>query len=64
VYAILADAPHEVLEKLRDRMVVAEATADPERARATWGLLPDHQAMAGNLADAPPPTQGEDVVRR
>lgn len=64
VYAILAEAPHEVLERLRDRMVVAEATADPERARATWGLLPDHVAMAGSLTDQPAPLQGEDAGRR
>ena len=64
VYAILAEAPHGVLERLRDRMVVAEATADPERARETWGLLPDHQAMAGTLADAPPPHQGDVSARR
>ena len=64
VYATLAEAPHEVLERLRDRMVVAEATADPVRARETWGLLPDHVAMAGSVTEQAPPTQGEAVTAR
>jgi hypothetical protein len=32
-----------VLEKLNDQLVIAAVQADPEGARATWGLLPEHQ---------------------
>jgi hypothetical protein len=49
VYAILAEAPGERLEKLLDHFTMMEAVIDPERARATWGLLPEHTARAGAL---------------
>lgn len=49
VYAAFADAPHDVLDKLNREMVVKSAMIDPEEARATWGTLPEHRAMAGNL---------------
>lgn len=43
VYASLVTAPHDVLVKLEDSLVVNAALADPEGARETWGLLPEHQ---------------------
>jgi hypothetical protein len=49
VYAAYADAPHEVLVKLNKQMVIKEAMIDPEEARKTWGVRPEHVAMAGNL---------------
>jgi hypothetical protein len=49
VWAILAEAPGDRLEKLLDQFVTLEAMIDPERARATWGLLPEHTAKARAL---------------
>jgi hypothetical protein len=49
LYVILTEIPHEVLTKLRDGLVTAEAIADPQRARETWGLTADHQAMSAGL---------------
>jgi hypothetical protein len=49
VYAAWADAPHEVLQKAMQHFVVAEARLDPERARDTWGLQPEHQALSKGL---------------
>lgn len=43
VYASLVTAPTDVLVKLEDSLVVNAALADPEGARETWGLLPEHQ---------------------
>lgn len=43
VYASLVSAPHDVLVKLEDQLVVNAALADPVGARETWGLLPEHQ---------------------
>jgi hypothetical protein len=43
VYASVATAPHDVLEKLEDQLVINAALADPVGARETWGLLPEHQ---------------------
>lgn len=60
IYVILTELPHETLVKLRDGMTTAEALIDPVRARETWGMLPDHQAMSGGL-EAPAPTQGAQV---
>jgi hypothetical protein len=37
------NAPSDVLEKLEDHLVINAALADPEGARETWGLLPEHQ---------------------
>ena len=53
VYAAYADAPHEVLGKLNKQMVIKGAMIDPEEARKTWGLAPEHVAMAGNLGRGP-----------
>lgn len=44
VYAAWAEAPHEVLQKAVKLFSVLEARIDPERARETWGLRPEHQA--------------------
>jgi hypothetical protein len=43
VYASVATAPHDVLEKMEDQLVINAALADPVGARETWGLLPEHQ---------------------
>jgi hypothetical protein len=43
IYASVATAPHDVLEKLEDRLVINAALADPKGARETWGLEPEHQ---------------------
>jgi len=43
IYASVADAPHDLLERLEDSLVINAALADPVGARATWGLLPEHQ---------------------
>jgi hypothetical protein len=43
IHASLVTAPVPVLEKLNDQLVIAAVQADPEGARATWGLLPEHQ---------------------
>lgn len=45
VYAAWADAPHELLEKLMQQLVIQEAKLDPARARETWGLRPEHQML-------------------
>lgn len=58
VYAILAEVPHDVLTRLRDRMTTVEAIIDPVRARETWGQTADHVAMAGTLeTDGPAETR-------
>jgi hypothetical protein len=54
VWAILAEAPGERLEKLLDHFITLEAMIDPVRARETWGLLPEHTAKAGALEKADP----------
>lgn len=43
VYAIVADAPHEVLEKLWPKLTSAAARVKPDRE--TWGVLPEHQQL-------------------
>jgi hypothetical protein len=58
VWAILAEAPADVLDKLADHFAINEAARDPERARETWGLLPEHQAGAAKAESAPPPMPG------
>jgi hypothetical protein len=60
MYVILTELPHETLVKLRDGMTTAEALIDPVRARETWGILPEHQAMSSGLT-APPPATGVEV---
>lgn len=49
VYAAWADAPHEVLQKAMREFTIREAKIDPVRARKTWGLRPEHQAMSRGL---------------
>lgn len=49
VYAVWIDAPHELLEKANAQMVRTQARIRPEEARETWGLRPEHRAMAGRL---------------
>ncbi|MDF2822809.1 MAG: hypothetical protein K0R68_217 [Mycobacterium sp.] len=61
VYAVWIDAPHEMLEKAQATMVRQIARLRPEEARETWGLRPEHQAMAGKLgkgAQGAAPTVG------
>ena len=53
MYAMVPEIPDESLRKLRDAMTTAEAMIDPKRARETWGLTEDHQAMSGTLDRAP-----------
>jgi hypothetical protein len=61
IYVILTEIPHEVLTCLRDGLTTAEAMIDPEGARATWGLLPDHQDMSRGLVGGEVPAQGAAV---
>lgn len=49
VYTAWADAPHELLQSAMKRFVIQEARIDPERARADWGLRPEHQALNRGL---------------
>lgn len=49
VYAAWADAPHNVLEEAMKSFIVQEARIDPERARETWGLRPEHQRLSKGL---------------
>jgi hypothetical protein len=49
VWAVYADAPHETLKKLHEEMVKKSAMLRPEEARETWGVAPEHVAMAGRL---------------
>jgi hypothetical protein len=44
VYALLADAPHEVLGKLADSLTATAARSAP-RDRSTWGLTPEQIAL-------------------
>jgi hypothetical protein len=46
IHATLVTAPIDSLKQLNQQLVVAEVQVDPERARATWGLLPEHQVTA------------------
>lgn len=49
VYTIWVDAPHELLQKVMKQLITQEARIDPERARETWGLRPEHQATSRGL---------------
>lgn len=49
VYAVWADAPHELLTEAMKRLSIQEAKIDPVRARATWGTRPEHLAMSRGL---------------
>lgn len=50
LYAIVADAPHDVLKELAKQITIAGAKLAPDRD--TWGLLPEHQALAGAMKPA------------
>jgi hypothetical protein len=72
VYAVWIDAPHELLEKAQATMVRQIARLRPEEARETWGLRPEHQAMAGKLGKGgagaapvvgPKPSTQQDIDR-
>jgi len=52
----VCEAPHEVLEKLQQKMIMAAVAIDPKTARETWGMLPEHQAIA--MKPTPPPRPG------
>jgi hypothetical protein len=47
IYAIVADAPHEVLKEMAKQLTIAGAKIAPDRE--TWGLLPEHQMLAGDM---------------
>lgn len=49
VWAAYAEAPMDVLKKAAEEMVKAQARVRPQEARETWGLRPEHRAMAGTL---------------
>lgn len=68
VYAIVAEAPHDVLERWRKQLTMEGAKAWPERD--TWGLTPEMQRLSAPLTagqdEAPPerqPTQRGDGRR-
>ena len=52
VYAAWADAPHKLLQEAMKQLSIQEARIDPERARATWGLRPEHQALSKGLGQS------------
>lgn len=56
VYAIVADAPHEFLEKLWPKIAQLAARVKPDRE--TWGVLPEHQALTAKLTQGG--ARGED----
>lgn len=43
IHASVVTAPGDALKKLNDQLIIAEVQVDPERARATWGMRPEHQ---------------------
>lgn len=47
VYAIVADAPHDVLQQWDKKLIMEGAKAWPERD--TWGVLPEHRRLSGGL---------------
>lgn len=47
-YAIIIEAPHDVLNKMFDHLVRSQARAEPDRE--TWGLLPEHQRLMSKAA--------------
>lgn len=49
VYALWADAPHEVLSKARKVIDQHSATIAPDRD--TWGTTPEQLAQMGNFAN-------------
>lgn len=65
-YAAWVRAPFEVLDKVSAVMARQVARIDPEEARKTWGLRPEHRALAGNLetGGAPPPGRQPSALER
>ena len=63
-WAIIADAPYERLEKIQDKLIVAEAMANPEAARETWGILPEHQRSAAGAEALQAPELPSGIPRR
>lgn len=71
-WACVIDAPYEALKAAMQQMTKGMARIRPEAARATWGLLPEHQAAAGRLgqgpgleagaANMPPTTRGSNTA--
>jgi hypothetical protein len=47
IYAIVADAPHDMIEKWDKKLIMEGAKAWPERD--TWGVLPEHRRLSGGL---------------
>lgn len=43
IHATIATAPTDILKKINDQLILGEVQVDPERARAMWGLQPEHQ---------------------
>lgn len=57
VYATVAEAPGEVLDKMMRKIVEVRARVAPNRD--TWGLEPEHRAMSSGLM---PDTEDEAVT--
>jgi hypothetical protein len=47
LYAIVVDAPGEILEKLHGDIVIQTARLRPDRE--TWGALPEHVALTNKM---------------
>lgn len=47
VYAILMEAPGEMLQKMHDQIVIKSAVLRPDRK--TWGLTPEQVALTNRL---------------
>lgn len=63
VYTVWIEAPHELLEKVNKQLVVKAAMLRPDEARETWGMRPEHRAMAGTLGQGPGAEAGRDTGR-
>jgi hypothetical protein len=50
-YAIVAEAPTDVLDKMMKEIVKVRARSAPDRA--TWGLEPEHLRMSAGLQPGP-----------
>jgi hypothetical protein len=57
-YATIVTTPIDVIKKLEDALDLAMVQIDPEAARATWGLTPEHQAKAQGLSKLNDVTNG------
>lgn len=44
---------HDHLENLTAKLVRKSAQLRPKEARETWGRLPEHKALAGNMGKGP-----------